>query len=235
MPTTRTETVEARDGGTFDGYVWVPEAGRGAGILLLQEIFGVGSYLRAAARRLSELGYTVLAPDLFWRSERGVALDHDEEGLKRGYELVGMLDFELALSDCEAALEHLRRLPETAGRAGVLGFCLGGRLAYSVACRYRPDVAVSYYGSGISGALGESENLECPIVFHFGDDDSFIPIEQIEQITEHLAGKENVRCHLHHAGHAFDNHDAPMFYNEAAAKEAWRQTVAFLQKEMPPS
>jgi carboxymethylenebutenolidase len=235
MSATRTESIEATDGGRFDGYVWVPDGGEGAGILLLQEIFGVGSYLRAAAGRLSDLGYTVLAPDLFWRSERGVALDHDAAGLERGIELVGMLDFELALSDLERALEHLRRLPETGGRAGVVGFCLGGRLAYSVACRYGPDVAVSYYGSGIADALGEAKNLECPIVFHFGDEDGYIPIDQIERIREHFGSRPNVQCHLHHAGHAFDNHDAPLFYNEVAAKDAWKTTVAFLNQEMPPS
>src|SRR5580704_547396 len=144
MTSTRTERISAPGGGELDGYVWSPDDGSGAGILLLQEIFGVGSYMRAVAERLCSLGYTVLAPDLFWRIERNVALDHDEAGLTRGIELVSVFDFGQGLADCAAGLAHLRALPETNGRAGVLGFCLGGRLAYSVANRYSPDAAVSY-------------------------------------------------------------------------------------------
>ncbi|MFZ0668207.1 MAG: dienelactone hydrolase family protein [Acidimicrobiales bacterium] len=235
MATNRTETITAADGGTFDGYVWAPSTGKGAGILLLQEIFGVGSYLRAVAERLCEVGYTVLAPDLFWRIEKGVALDHDADGLKRGIELVSQFDFALGLKDCEAALAHLRTLPETDGHAGVVGFCLGGRIAYSVATQYAPDVAVSYYGSGISDALDEAATLECPILFHFGDDDAYIPIDQVTKVKDALASRPNVGFHVYSAGHAFDNHEAPIFYQREAAEEAWGRTLAFLEKEMPPS
>src|ERR1700733_12213845 len=118
MASTRIEKIAAPGGDHFDGYVWSPDGGKGAGLLLLQEIFGVGSYLRAVAERLCSLGYTVLAPDLFWRIERNVALDHDQAGLERGFQLVGSFDFEQGLADCGTALDHLRKLPETGGRAG---------------------------------------------------------------------------------------------------------------------
>jgi carboxymethylenebutenolidase len=230
---TRTERIPAPGGGELDGYVWSPSRESGAGILLLQEIVGVGDYLRAVAERLCSLGYTVLAPDLFWRIERNVALDHDEAGLKRGIELVSEFDFEQGLADCEAALSHLRALPETEGRAGVLGFCLGGRLAYSVASRYHPDAAVSYYGSGIADALEESEGLRCPILLHFGTEDAYIPLEQVNKIEQALGGRDGIEVRLYRAGHAFDNHEAPMFYDPEAAREAWGVTTAFLERELP--
>jgi carboxymethylenebutenolidase len=233
MTSTRVEHIAAPGGDHFDGHVWVPEGGTGAGILLLQEIFGVGTYLRAVAERLCAMGYTVLAPDLFWRIERNVELEHDQAGLERGFELVGSFDLEQGLADCEAALAHLRNLPETGGRAGVVGFCLGGSLAYLIATRYSPDVAVSYYGSGIADALGEASGLKCPLVMHFGTEDSFISMESINKIQDAIGSLENVDIRLYTAGHAFDNHEAPMFYNAAAADEAWAVTTAFLGREMP--
>ncbi len=232
---TRTERIPAPGGGELDGYVWSPAGGSGAGILLLQEIFGVGAYLRAVAERLCSLGYTVLAPDMFWRIERGVALDHDEAGLTRGMELVSGFDFEQGLADCEAALAHLRSLPETKGRAGVVGFCLGGRLAYSVANRYHPDAAVSYYGSGIADALDESEGCRCPMLLHFGTEDPYIPLEQVNKIEQAFGDRDGIEVRLYRAGHAFDNHEAPMFYDAKSAREAWSVTTAFLQRELPAS
>lgn len=235
MTSTRIEQIAAPGGDHFDGYLWSPDGEEGPGILLLQEIFGVGSYLRAVADRLCSLGYTVLAPDLFWRIERNVALEHDQAGLERGFELVGSFDFEQGLADCEAALDHLRRIPETGGRAGVVGFCLGGSLAYLIATRYGPDVAVSYYGSGIADALVQPSDLRCPTLLHFGSEDSFIPMDAVDKIQQAFGSLDNVDIRIHPAGHAFDNHEAPMFYNAAAADEAWKITTAFLRSELPVS
>jgi carboxymethylenebutenolidase len=233
MTSMRTEQIAVPGGDHFDGYVWSPEGGEGAGILLLQEIFGVGSYLRAVAQRLCSMGYTVLAPDLFWRIERNVALDHDQAGMERGFELVGSFDFEQGLADCELALDHLRKLPETGGRAGVVGFCLGGSMAFLIATRYGPDVAVSYYGSGIAEALGQTSDLRCPTLMHFGAEDTFIPMESVTKIQEALGSRDNVDIRLYSAGHAFDNHEAPMFYDAVAAAEAWAITTEFLERELP--
>jgi carboxymethylenebutenolidase len=230
MSSYRIETITTADGGHFDGYLWTSDEGSGPGILLLQEIFGVGKYLRAVAERLAGAGYTVLSPDLFWRIERNVALEHDEAGLQRGYELVGAFDFETGVSDCGAALAHLRNLSETKSRAGVLGFCLGGTLAWLVASHYPCDYAVSYYGSGISDLLGESDGVTCPMLMHFGTEDSFIPIEQVNAVRDGLSGRPNIEIVLHRAGHAFDNHEAPMFYDQIAAREAWGMTTAFLER-----
>ena len=91
-------------------------------------------------------------------------------------------DQELAVRDSIDALKALRKLPEvTDGRAGVLGFCLGGTLAFGVATQDDPDVAVCYYGSGIAGALERAEAISCPVLFHFGGQDQYIPREQIDR------------------------------------------------------
>jgi len=232
-PTTRTETVTAHDGGTFDAHVAVPSSGSGPGILLLQEIFGVNDYLRAVADRLADLGYVSLAPDLFWRIERNVDLPHDEGSMQKGFSLIQQFDIDTGLRDCDAALTHLRGLPEVSGKVGVLGFCMGGRLAYHVAARSEPDAAVSYYGSGIADFLDESEQISCPIIFHFGSEDPFIPNEQVDRIADRLADRDNVELHIQQgAGHAFDNHLAPMFHNAEAAAAAWNLTTKFLDREL---
>lgn len=125
------ERITAPDGANFDGYVISPDGGRGPGILLLQEIFGVGGYLRAVAERLAELGYVVVMPDVFWRIEPGLALDHDEAGLQAAFGYMGRYAeiWEQGMADLDAAYDHLASMPAVGGGVGLMGFCLGGRLA----------------------------------------------------------------------------------------------------------
>jgi carboxymethylenebutenolidase len=236
MPAVRTDSISVPDG-QFDGHIWLPDGGRGPGLLLLQEIFGVGKYLRAVGDRLADLGYVVLAPDLFWRIEPNVELEHDEDGLNRAMGYVQQFDFEAGAGDLAAALAHLRTLPEVGGRpVGVIGFCFGGRLAYHLAAHADPAVAVSYYGSGIADAVGEVPNIGCPILFHFGDNDPYIPNDQVDRIRDACAGKPDAEVHVHQgAGHAFDNHEAGMFHQPDAAAAAWQITTDFLARHIPPS
>src|SRR3954453_5428929 len=114
MPATRTETITA-DGGTFSGHLAVPDAGTGPGVLLLQEIFGVGDFLKAKANDLAEAGYVVLCPDVFWRVKPNIALEHDEAALQEAFGYMteyGQIPDETRLADLGAALDHLRGLPE---------------------------------------------------------------------------------------------------------------------------
>jgi carboxymethylenebutenolidase len=230
---TRTDQVTVADG-SFDLHLWVPDAGAGPGILLFQEIFGVGSYLRAVAERLVALGYVVGAPDVFWRIQPNWEADHDEQGLQDSLEMVSKFDFALGVDDCTAALGALAAEPEVEGGVGVVGFCLGGLLAYHVAARAEPAVTVSYYGSNIAAGLGLAEKVSCPIQFHFGENDGYIPIEQVRQIE--LAFSARPECEVHvqpGAGHAFDNHEAAMFHHPEAAAAAWALTTGFLGKHLP--
>ncbi len=232
--TVRVERVRTADG-EFDAHVALPAGGSGPGIVVLQEIFGVGDYIKESAERLAGLGYVALAPDLYWRIEPGIALPHDEDGMGRAFQTVQQLDLALAVRDSIDALNTLRGLPEVSNRrAGVLGFCLGGTLAFQVAVQDDPDVAVCYYGSGIAGALDQGEKITCPVLFHFGGQDPYIPREQVDQVCGFADSHPNMECHIQEdAGHAFDNHEAPMFHQPEPAARAWELTKDFLGRTFP--
>jgi len=229
-----TTQVSTHDGGQMPAYVARPASGRGPGIVVLQEIFGVTDYLKRRADDLAGAGYVALVPDLYWRIGEHVALPEDTpEGLQQAFGYLQRLDEGQAVDDAIAALEALRAMPETGGRAGVLGFCMGGRLAYHVATRTRPDTVVSYYGSGIAAQLDAASQVSAPVLFHFGTADPYLPLEEAQQIGAAFAGHANCQVELHEgAGHAFDN-PSPLFHHAAAAQEAWPQTVAFLQRTLP--
>ncbi len=233
-PAATDERIEIPDG-ECSAHVAVPASGSGPGIVLLHEIYGVNDYVRDAARRLAEHGCVVLAPDLFWRTRPGLELAHDEAGTRAGMAAGQALDGEAAAGDALAALEVLRgRAEVTGGRAGVMGFCLGGTLAYQAAVRGDPDVAVVYYGSGVPGALDAMARISCPTLMHWGGADPFIPREQVDAVVAAAAGHDRVECHVHEgAGHAFDNHRSPMFHMPEPRAAAWELTAAFLARELP--
>ena len=232
MVATRTDTVTVADG-SFDLPVWLPASGSGPGLVLFQEIFGVGPYIRAVGDRLAGLGYVVGAPDLFWRIERNWESAHDEAGLQASMGMIQKFDFGTGVADAVAAFEAVRSLPEVKGGTGVIGFCLGGTFAWLTAAATQPDVAISYYGSGVAGALDQADAVSCPVIFHFGDSDPYLPNDQVDAIRARVGDRETVEIHVQPAGHAFDNHESAMFWNEAAAAAAWERTVAFLQRYLP--
>jgi carboxymethylenebutenolidase len=229
----RSERISIPEG-ELEAHVAIPAAGSGPGIVLLHEIFGINDYVRDCAQRLAELRYVVLAPDLYWRTQPGLELNHDDAGVQAGMAAVEKLDFQAAVGDAIDALEVLRAMPEVADRqAGVLGFCLGGTLAYEVAVRGDPQVAVVYYGSGIDGTLEAAAQITCPMIMHWGGADPYIPRAQIDAVAAMASDRENIECHVHEgAGHAFDNR-APAFHVPAAAAAAWELTAAFLARELP--
>jgi carboxymethylenebutenolidase len=222
------------DGGEMGAYVALPKSGRGPGMLVLMEIFGVGVYIREAADRLAALGYVALAPDLYRRTQPDAEFAHDDAGLQAAFAAMEELDMPGAIADSIVALEHLRGRPEAGGAAGVLGFCLGGMLAFAVAQGADPATAVSYYGSGVSGMLDDSASIACPVLFQFGGEDAYIPREQAELVAAAADGRAGWECHIHDdGGHAFDNWDAPRFSRPEPAKRAWAQTTDFLARTLP--
>jgi carboxymethylenebutenolidase len=232
----RVESVRTPDG-TFDLDLWLPDAGRGPGLLLIQEIYGVSDYIRAVADDLAALGYVVAAPDLFWRLEPRYQAEHDEEGLRRSIAMASRFDAAQGVADAAAALDHLAALPEVEGGPGVIGFCLGGTIGYFLAAQAEPGTVaalVSFYGSGVPDNTEALDRIGAPVQFHFGGSDSYIPREQVARVEEAAAGRDNVEIHVEEdAGHAFHNRKAPMFHVPEPAARAWRRTEEFLQRHLP--
>jgi carboxymethylenebutenolidase len=196
----------------------------------------VGDFLVARATELAELGYVVLCPDVFWRVEPGVALPHEEAAMGQAFDYMGRfaaIPAEVTSGDLLAALAHLRSLPEVTGPVAVMGYCLGGRLAYEVAVAGDPDACVSYYGSGIADELDGAERITCPILFHFGGSDPYLPIEQVEAISAAFSDRPDAEVHVQpEAGHAFENSFAPMFSDPPAAAVSWPITLGFLARTL---
>lgn len=240
----RTEQVVAPDGDRFDLSVFSPSTPGGGvaagdrvpGLLLLQEIWGVGEFVKAKAAELAGLGYVVGCPDVFWRIEPNVELPHDDDGLARAFgymQRFSEIPAEVARADLVAALEHVRRLPECSRRVGVMGYCLGGRLAYEVAATGSPDTCVSYYGSGIAQELDLAPKIGCPVLFQFGGTDPYIAHADVDAVKEAFAGRPGAEVAVHEdAGHAFENSFAPAFFDPAAAAASWPVTVEFLDRTL---
>jgi carboxymethylenebutenolidase len=231
---TRTETIAMPDGGTMDAHLAVPESGRGPGMLVLMEIFGVGDYIREVTERLAGIGYVAIAPDLYRRIRPHAEFGKGDQALQEAFATSQQLDHEGAIADATVALDALRAAPEVGGSAGVIGFCLGGSLAFGVARAADPAALVAYYGSTIPGSLDDADQISCPALFHFGGQDPYIPREHAERVSAVAAGRDGWECHIQaDGGHAFDNWDNPMFHQPEPAARAWDLTRAFLARALP--
>jgi carboxymethylenebutenolidase len=229
----RIDSVSTTDG-SFGLQVWLPESGTGPGLLLIQEIFGISDYIQAVAEDLAGLGYVVGAPDLFWRLEPGFVADHDQDGLTRSLEISARFDAEQGVADAAVALDHLAALPEVDGGLGIIGFCLGGTIAYFLAAQSNPDVVVSFYGSGVPDSTDALDRIASPVQFHFGGSDPYIPRDQVARVEAAAAGKSNVEIHVEEdAGHAFHNRKSAMFHMPEPAARAWQRTEEFLRRHLP--
>ena len=208
-------TIKSFDGGEFNGYLALPASGYGPGIVVLQEIFGVNSYIRGVADWYAAHGFVALCPDLFWRMERGVELT--EADRSRAFSFYQQLDEAKAVEDSAAALEFLRKHPACSGRVGAVGFCLGGNLAYLLSVRFKPDCAVGYYGVSIEKSLDEAKNLSSPLLLHIAGADQFCPPEAQAEIHAALDGSPLVTIHDYPAqGHAFGRPSGEHYAPEAA-------------------
>ena len=188
-------TIKSLDGNEFDGYLALPASGYGPGIVVLQEIFGVNAYMRSVADWYAAHGFVALCPDLFWRLERGVALTDKGDDHKRAIDFYQRLDEAKAVEDSAAAMNFLRQHPACSGRAGAVGFCLGGNLAYLLSVRFEPDCAVGYYGVSIEKTLDEARNISTPLLLHIAGRDQFCPPEAQAQI--HAALDHNPLVTIH--------------------------------------
>lgn len=235
MASIRTETITPDDGVSFAGHLAIPDSGSGPGVLVIQEIFGVNTYIRNVCARLAALGYVAMAPDVYHRQEPGFLVDRTgPEAVGEGVKKAMGHDGARGLADLGSALAHLRGLPEVGGRkVGVTGFCFGGLQTYLMAKNFDPDAAVAYYGSNTAANLdGVKEQVTCPLLFHFGDNDPFLPNADVDAIREATKDMANVTVRQYWmGGHAFDNSFSP-FYQPYQANESWGHTAAFFGKHL---
>ncbi len=229
-------TISCPDG-KFTAYVAKPRTARPGerrpGMLVIQEIFGVNAVMRAVADGLAAEGYVALCPDLFWRQKPGVDItDKTEAEWQKAFALYQGFNEAKGAADLIAALGHLRKLPECNGKAGSIGFCLGGKLAYLMATRSDADCSVSYYGVGIEKALGEARQIRKPLLMHIAEQDRFVPPEAQADVKRVLAGNRSVTLHVYPGvDHAFARKGGE-HWNAKAAALANERSSAFLKRHL---
>ncbi len=226
-------TIKAADGGGFSAYLALPKSGKGPGVVVAQEIFGVNAVMRGIADALAAQGYAALCPDLFWRMKPGVQLtDETEADWKLAVGYFGRFDADKGVEDLKSALAVLRKHPACSGKVGAVGYCLGGKLAYLMAARSDVDCSVGYYGVGIQDMLGEAAKIEKPLLLHIAGKDEFVPPPAQAAVKAGLKGNSNVTIYDYPAcNHAFAR-TGGKHYDKQAAGEANRRSAEFFKRHL---
>jgi carboxymethylenebutenolidase len=218
--------------GAFRAYMARPATNPRGAIVVIQEIFGVNAGIRGKADWLAREGFLALAPDLFWRLEPGVDItDRSEAEWAKAMGLMQRFDSAKGVEDIQATLALARSL-SGGGKAGVIGYCLGGLLAYLTACRTDADASVGYYGVAIDQRLGEAAGLTAHLMLHIAGKDQFVKPDAQQRIIDGLKGKQNVTVHVYpEQDHAFTR-EGGAHYDEQAAQLADNRTIAFLREKL---
>jgi len=203
-------------------YLAKPSAKPKGGIVVVQEIFGVNSHVRAVADGFAAAGYVAIAPAFFDHIESDVELDYDPASFARGKQLASDVGIERALEDVASAADSIK----SAGKIGVVGYCWGGTVAFLSAARLGLP-AVSYYGARNVSFLGES--LNAPVQFHFGERDASIPPEAVQR---HRDAYPQTEIYTYPAGHAFNRDIDGTHYDAPSAQLARQRTLAFFAKHV---
>ena len=216
--------LTASDGHELEAYVAKPEGEPIAGLVVVQEIFGINRHIRSVADGYARDGFLAVAPALFDRYERGVELGYQGDDMQKAMSFARKIDIDAAVRDTAAALDYVRR--ETGKRSGVIGYCLGGTIAWLAAARLNADAAVGYYGGRI--AMFVNEQPHCPVMLHFGRQDQHIPKEEVDTVA---AAYPEVEIYWYDAGHGF-NCDARASYDAGSAKLARARSLEFLGRNL---
>jgi carboxymethylenebutenolidase len=218
--------LRASDGNDLSAYEAKPAGEPSGAVVVVQEIFGVNQQIRQVADEFAEQGYLAIAPAIFDRYEKDVQLGYEGEDLKKAFELYGKLSPDKALLDIAAAYEELKKADKG---IAVMGFCYGGLMSWLSATRgdeikMRPSCTVGYYAGGV-GNVAKEEPF-CPVMLHFGLEDSHIGKDQVDAVR---AAHPEVEIYTYAgAGHGFAN-PGRADYRAEAAKLAWERTLGFLK------
>jgi carboxymethylenebutenolidase len=214
--------LAAEDGHRLGAYRAEAKGKRRGGLVVLQEIFGVNAHMRDVANGFAAEGYECVAPAMFDRVERGIDLGYGDADIAKGRDLRAALNLDKAVLDMKAAAERLA----AAGKVASVGYCWGGSLAWLTATRLPMAAVVGYYGGQIVPYVHEKPR--CPVMLHFGEKDTGIPLADVETIRR---AHPQVTIHLYPAGHGF-NVPERASYDGTAAKLARERTLAFLAQHL---
>lgn len=213
--------LQASDGHELDAYIARPAGTPIAGLVVVQEAFGVNGHIRSVADGFARDGFLAIAPALFDRIERGVEVGYEGADRERGIALARRLNPDDAVKDIAAAVDFAKN--ETGKKCGVIGYCLGGTFAWLSATRLDVAAAVGYYGGYIGRYAQESPH--CPVMLHFGKLDKHIPKEDVDKVQ---AAHPEVQIFWYDADHGFNCNDRAS-YNPEAAKLARERSLEFLR------
>jgi carboxymethylenebutenolidase len=224
--------IKSRDG-TFRAYISRPPKSPALVVVVLQELFGVNTDIRATCDELEAEGFVAIAPDLFWRQEPGVDLNvWSKADWQHGLRLYAAYDRDAGAKDIMETVRAAAALPESTGKVALLGYCLGALMAFITAVRYEVDAAVAYHGGDTEKYLGEVGGLDAPLLMHLGEEDEFISKTAQADIKAALAGKANATVYSYPGQrHAFSRHNGA-HYNAEAAALANRRTNEFLDQHL---
>jgi carboxymethylenebutenolidase len=219
--------------GEFSAYLALPEKTPAPGVVVAQEIFGVNQVMREVCDWLAGAGFVACCPDLFWRIEPGIQItDKTEAEWKRAFELFQAFDVDKGIEDLKTALAQLRGHKACTGKAGAVGYCLGGKLAYLMATRSDSDASVGYYGVGLADLTGEAKSIRKPLMLHVATEDQFVPPEQQDKVAKALKGNAKVTLHTYKGqDHAFARVGGKHF-DKAAADLANSRTLNFFKEHL---
>ena len=225
-------TVTAADGGTFAAYFALPAKTPAPGSVLLPEVFNTNDHIRAVVDGYAEDGFVVLAPDVYWREEAGNYLPYTDEGRAKAQSLRGQMDTDQFTTDLGDTIATLTAHEASTGKVGVMGFCLGGKFTYLSSVRHKISAAVSYYGVQIDEHLDEAENLNCPIVMHFAENDPHVPADTVAAIKTRMGDWNNVDVRIYPGTEHGFNRFGYEPYNEVQAAIARNRTIAHFRKHL---
>jgi carboxymethylenebutenolidase len=207
-------------------------AGKHPGVIVVMEAFGLNGHIKDVANRLAARDLVALAPDLYYREPNSV-VGYDQ--LPDAIRLMTSLKDDKIVADMAGAVTYLQSQDFVRGdRIGVTGFCMGGRVSFLSACSNAAiKAAAPFYGGGIGGLLGQAPKIDCPMLLFFGDQDPFIPNEEVEKIKTTLTGLKKQAEVVVYPGapHGFFCNERDS-YRADAAKDAWERLGRFFQKHL---
>lgn len=218
--------LTASDGFTFNAYTAKPEGKPKGGVVVIQEVWGINSWVRSVADRFARHGYLAVAPALFDRIKMG--FESEDYAAGSSYATMGAqmktFSFANALLDVEAAV----KAAAAGGKVGITGYCFGGAMTWR-ACHAGLGLSAGsgYYGGGIPNYIDLEPQV--PLEMHYGSKDTGIPLEQVEALK---ARHPNVDVYTYEAVHGFCNSDRPDHFNEAACTKASARTLEFFRKHL---